>query len=99
MFYYITSGILWVYLILKFYKHSNLFKKLSAKEWLHSIVGFLFAWATASLIILGGGMILKSIQVGSLKTILFIVIILIGLSIAGIILEKCSPKKLEEFYK
>lgn len=98
MFGYIMFGLLLIFSIIKFYKSRALFKQLSKKEWLQYIVGFLFAWLVAVIIIIGGAKLTNSIQIGWLGNILGIIIILIGLACAGFILNKTLPQKIKEFY-
>lgn len=98
MFGYIMCGLILIFSIKKFYKGRALFKQLSKKEWLQYIVGFLFAWLVAVIIIIGGAKLTNSIQIGWLGTILGIIIILIGLASAGFIMNKTLPEKLKEFY-
>ncbi|WP_427107814.1 hypothetical protein [Lysinibacillus xylanilyticus] len=95
---YIMFVLLLIFLIMKFYKSRALFKQLSKKEWLQYIVGFLFAWIVAAIIIIGGSKLTNSIQIGWLDNILTIIIILIGLVSAGFIMNKTSPGKLKKFY-
>lgn len=95
---YITVGLLLILTIMKFYKSRALFKQLSKKEWLQYIVGFLFAWIVAAVIIIGGSKLTNGIQIGWLDNILLIIIILIGLASAEFILNKNLPEKLKEFY-
>ena len=94
----IMFGLLLIFSIMKFYKSRALFKKLSKKEWLQYIVGSLFAWIVAVIIIIGGSKLTNSIQIGWLDNILAIIIILIGLASAGFIMNKTLPEKLKEFY-
>ena len=95
---YIMFSLILIFSITKFYKSRALFKQLSKKEWLQYIVGFLFAWIVAIIIIIGGAKLTNSIQIGWLDTILRIIIILIGLVSAGFIMKKTMPGKLKEFY-
>lgn len=84
--------------IMKFYRSRALFKKLSKKEWLQYIVGFLFAWIVAATIIIGGSKLTNSIQIGWVENILAIIFILLGLASAGFIMSKTLPEKIKEFY-
>ena len=95
---YITVGLLLILTIIKFYRSRTLFKQLSKKEWLQYIVGFLFAWIVAAVIIIGGSKLTNSIQTSWLDNILTIIIILIGLASAEFIINKTLPEKLKEFY-
>ena len=95
---YIMVGLLLILSIMKFYKSRALFKQLSKKEWLQYIVGFLFAWIVAAVIIIGGSKLTNSIQISWLDNILTIIIILIGLASAEFIINKTLPEKLKEFY-
>ena len=95
---YIMVGLLLIFSIMKFYKSRALFKQLSKREWLQYIVGFLFAWIVAAVIIIGGSKLTNSIQTSWLDNILTIIIILIGLASAEFIINKTLPEKLKEFY-
>lgn len=99
---YIMLGLVIIISIIRFYRNrarlKTFFKTLSKKEWLQYITVFLFAWAVAATIIIGGAKLTNTIDLGWISTILGIVIILIGLSIAGVILEKFLPEKVKVFY-
>lgn len=95
---YIMFGLLLIFSSMKFYKSRALFKQLSKKEWLQYVVGFLFAWLVAVIIIIGSSKLTNSIQIGWLDNILTIIIILIGLASAEFIMNKTLPKKVKEFY-
>ena len=98
MFGYIMFGLLLIFSIRKFYKNRAVFKQLSKKEWLQYILGFLFAWMTAALVIIGGSNLTDAIQIAWLNKVLAIIVILIGLALAGYIMNKTLPEKLKEFY-
>ncbi|MGE7952492.1 hypothetical protein [Lysinibacillus xylanilyticus] len=95
---FIMVGLLLIFSILKFYKNRGIFKQLSKKEWLQYIVGFLFAWAVAAIVIIGGSNLTDIIQIAWLNKVLAIIFILIGLAFAGFIMNKTLPEKLKEFY-
>ena len=95
---FIMSGILWIFLIMKFYKNREIFKQLSKKEWLQFGLGFLVAWAVAIIVIMGGSNLTDTMQTAWLVNVLEIVMILIGLALAGLIINKTLPGKLREFY-
>ena len=88
--------------IIRFYKNRarlrTLFKTLSKKEWLQYITVFLFAWAVAFTIIIGGAKLTNTLDLGWISTILGIVIILIALALASFILDKLLPEKVKVFY-
>ena len=98
MFGLIMSGLLWIFLIMKFYKNRSLFKQLSKKERVQFSVGFLVAWAAAVIVIIGGSNFTDTVQISWLVNILEIVIILMGLALAGFIMNKTLPEKIREFY-
>ena len=102
MFAYIMLGLVIIVSIIRFYKNRvrlrTLFKTLSKKEWLQYITVFLFAWAVAATIIIGGAKLTNTLDLGWISTILGIVIILIALSIASFIFEKLVPEKVKAFY-
>ena len=98
MFGLIMSGLLWIFLIMKFYKNRSLFMKLSKKEWLQFGAGFLVAWAVAVVVIIGGSNFTDTVQIAWLVNVLEIAIILMGLVLAGFIMNKTLPEKLREFY-
>ena len=98
MFGFIMFALLLIFSIVKFYKNRSLFKQLSKKEWIQFIVGFLFAWAVAVIIIIGGSKLTDTIQIAWLNKVLAIIFILIGLAFAGFIMNKFLPEKLKEFY-
>lgn len=98
MFGFIMFALLWIVLIVKFYKNRNLFKQLSKKEWIQFIVGFLLAWAIAVIIIIGGSELTGTIQIAWLNKVLAIIFVLIGLAFAGFIMNKFLPEKLKELY-
>lgn len=81
--------------IMKFYRSRTLFKKLSKKEWIQYIVGFLFAWIVSVTIIIGGSKLTNSIQLDWLENILAIIFILLGLASAGFIMSKTLPEKIK----
>ncbi|WP_342573878.1 hypothetical protein MHH37_16705 [Solibacillus sp. FSL K6-1781] len=95
---WILSGLLWLFLIVKFYKNREIFKQLSKKEWLQGGGGFLVAWAVAIFVIMCGSHFTDAIQIDWIANILEIVLILIGLGLAGYIMHKTLPEKLKEFY-
>ncbi|MEX3745554.1 hypothetical protein [Lysinibacillus xylanilyticus] len=95
---FIMVGLLLIFSILKFYKNRGIFKQLSKKEWLQYIVGFLFAWAVAAIVIIGGSNLTDIIQIAWLNKVLAIIFILIGLAFAGFIMNKTLPEKLKEIY-
>lgn len=95
---YILTGFLLIFAIRKFYKYRATFKQLSKKEWLQFGSGFLLAWAGAVFIIIGGSNITDKIEITWLKNLLEIGVILIGLALAGIIMNKVLPNKIKEFY-
>ncbi|MBD8033132.1 hypothetical protein [Solibacillus merdavium] len=95
---FIMSGLLLLFVSMKFYKNREIFKQLSKKDWLQYGAGFLFAWAVAILVIMGGANLTETIQIGWLENVLEFVIILIGLALAGFIMNKTLPDKLREFY-
>ncbi|MEK3763307.1 hypothetical protein [Solibacillus sp. FSL K6-4121] len=92
------SGLLWIFLIMKFYKNRSLFKQLSKKEWVQFSGGFLVAWAAAVIVIIGGSNFTDTVQIAWLVNVLEIAIILMGLALAGFIMNKTLPEKLREFY-
>lgn len=98
MFGYIMFGLLLIFSIRKFYKNRAVFMQLSKKEWLQYILGFLFAWMIAALVIIGGSNLTDAIQIAWLNKVLAIIVILIGLALAGYIMNKTLPEKLKEFY-
>ena len=98
MFGYIMFGLLLIFSVMKFYKNRAVFKQLSKKEWLQYILGFLFAWMIAALVIIGGSNLTDAIQIAWLNKVLAIIVILIGLALAGYIMNKTLPEKLKEFY-
>ena len=98
MFGLIMSGLLWIFLIMKFHKNRSLFKQLSKKEWLQFGAGFLVAWAVAVVVIIGGSSFTDTVQIAWLVNVLEIAIILVGLALAGFIMNKTLPEKLREFY-
>lgn len=98
MFGLIMSGLLWIFLIMKFYKNRSLFKQLSKKEWVQFSGGFLVAWAAAVIVIIGGSNFTDTVQIAWLVNVLEIAIILMGLALAGFIMNKTLPEKLREFY-
>jgi len=83
---------------MKIYKNKEIFKQLSKKEWLQGGVGFLIAWAVAVFIIIGGSNITDMIQITWLNKVSEIILILLGLALAGYIMNKTLPEKLREFY-
>ena len=88
-----------VFSISKFMKHKGLFKQLSKKEWVQYIGGYLCALAVAILIIIGGSTLLDdAIQIDWINKGLKIILILIGLTLAGFMMKKTIPEKLKEFY-
>ena len=99
---YIMLGLVIIISIIRFYRNRarlrTLFKTLSKKEWLQYITVFLFAWAVAVTIIIGGVKLTNTIDLGWIDTILGIIIILIGLTLARFILEKLLPEKVKAFY-
>lgn len=95
---WILNELLSLFLIVKFYKNREIFKQLSKKEWLHGGGGFLVAWAVAILIIIGGSNFTDAIQIVWLSKVFEVVLILIGLGLAGYILHKTLPEKLKELY-
>lgn len=95
---YILTGFLLIFASRKFYKHRTVFKQLSKKEWLQFAAGFLMAWAGAVFIIIGGSNITDLIDITWLKNLVEIGLILIGLALAGIIMNKFLPKKIKEIY-
>ena len=98
MFGFIMFALLLIFSVVKLYKNRSLFKQLSKKEWIQFIVGFLFAWAVAAIIIIGGSKLMDIIQIAWLNKVLAIIFILIGLAFGGLIMNKFLPKKLKEFY-
>lgn len=72
--------------------------KLSKKEWLQFCAGFLVAWAVAVVVIIGGSNFTDTVQIAWLVNVLEIAIILVGLALAGFIMNKTLPEKLREFY-
>ena len=85
--------------ISKFMKHRSLFKQLSKKEWVQYIGGYLCALAVAILVIIGGSNLMDvATQIAWLNKALKIILILIGLTLAGFIMKKTIPEKLKEFY-
>ena len=88
--------------IIRIYKNRarvrTLFKTLSKKEWLQYITVFLFAWAVAVTIIIGGVKLTNTIDHGWIDNILGFIIILIGLILARFILDKLLPEKVKAFY-
>ena len=99
---YIMLGLVIIVSIIKFYRNRErlrtLFKTLSKKEWLQYITVFLFAWAVAATIIIGGAKLTNTLDLGWINIILGLVIILIGMSIASFIFEKLLPEKVKAFY-
>lgn len=95
---WILNGLLSLFLVVKFYKNREIFKQLSKKEWLQGGGGFLGAWAVAILIIIGGSNFTDAIQIVWLSKVFEVVLILIGLGLAGYILHKTLPEKLKELY-
>ncbi|OBW57096.1 hypothetical protein A9986_10145 [Solibacillus silvestris] len=95
---WILNELLSLFLIVKFYKNREIFKQLSKKEWLQGGGGFLVAWAVAILIIIGGSNFTDAIQIVWLSKVFEVVLILIGLGLAGYILHKTLPEKLKELY-
>ena len=98
MFGFIMFGLLLIFSIVKFYKNRRLFNQLSKKEWIQFIATLLFAWAVASIVIIGGAKLTGTIQIAWLNKVLAIIFILIGLNFAGFIMNKTLPIKLKEFY-
>lgn len=98
MFGLIMCGLLWIFLIMKFYKNRSIFKQLSKKEWVQFSVGFLVAWAVAVIVIIGGSNFTDTVQIAWLNKVLAIVFIFIGLALASFIMNKTLPEKLREFY-
>ena len=102
MFAYIMLGLVIVISIIRFYRNRarlrTLFKTMSKKEWLQYITVFLFAWAVAATIIIGGAKLTNTLDLGWISTILGIVIILIALALASFILQKLVPEKVKAFY-
>lgn len=94
----ILSGLLLIYLIVKFYKNREFFKQLSRKEWFQFVTSILLAWAVAVFIIIGGSNLTNMIQISWLNNVLEIILILIGLALAGYIMNKSLPEKLRQFY-
>ena len=98
----IMLGLVVIVSIIRFYRNRarlrTLFKTLSKKEWLQYITVFLFAWAVAATIIIGGAKLTNTLDLGWISTILGIVIILIALALASFILEKLVPEKVKAFY-
>lgn len=95
---WILSGLLSLFLVVKFYKNREIFKQLSKQEWLQGGGGFLVAWAVAIFIIIGGSNFTDAIHIVWLSKIFEVVLILIGLGLAGYILHKTLPEKLKELY-
>lgn len=95
---YVLTGLLVIFSLSKFYKHRQLFKQLSKKEWLQYLVGFLSAWIIAATIIIGGSKLLSTMQVGKFSTVFSIVLILLALVCAGFIMKRTLPEKLKTFY-
>ena len=87
-----------LFCIMKFYKNRNLFKQLTKKEWLQYITGFLCAWAVAAIIIIGGSNLTDNIESVWLNKMIAIGFVLLGLTLAGIIMKKTLPEKLKDFY-
>ena len=83
----ILFGLLVIISIIKFYKNRATFKQLSKKEWLQFIYGFLVAWIVAIVVIIGGKNIIDLIQITWLNKLLAILLILIGLTLAGLIMN------------
>lgn len=94
----IMFGFLLIFSIMKFYKNRGIFKQLSRKEWFQYVAGFLLAWAVAGLVIIGGSKLTDTIQIAWLNKVLAIVVILIGLALAGFMMNKTLPEKLKQFY-
>lgn len=95
---YIMCGLLVIISIMKFYKNRATFKQLSKKEWLQYIFGFLVAWIVAVVVIIGGKNIIDLIHITWLNKLLAILLILIGLTLAGLIMNKTLPQKLKQLY-
>ena len=97
---FILTGFLLIFASRKFYKHRTVFKQLSKKEWLQFAAGFLLAWAGAVfiIIVIGGSNITDMIEITWLNNVLEIGLILIGLALAGIIMNKFLPKKIKQIY-
>jgi len=95
-------GLVIIISAIRFYKNrarlKTLFKTLSKKERLQYIIVFLFAWAVAATIIVGGAKLTNTLDLGWINIILGLVIILIGVSIASFIFEKLLPEKVKAFY-
>ena len=102
MFAYIMLGLVIIVSIIKFYRNrerlKTFFKTLSTKECVQYITVFLFAWAVAATIIIGGTKLTNTLDLGWINIILGLVIILIGVSIASFIFEKLLPEKVKAFY-
>lgn len=95
----IITGLLLMFALLRFYKNRDIFKQLTAKEWLQYIVALIVTIVAAAGFILIGKEFTGGISNESMKLAVQIVIILIGLLIGGLVFNKTMPKKLNEFYK
>lgn len=99
---YIMLSLVIIISIIRFYKSRarlrTLFKTLSKKECLQYMTVYLFACAVAVTTVLGGAELTNTIDLGWIDTILGIIIILIGLTLARLILEKLLPEKVKAFY-
>ena len=95
---FLMFGLLLIFTGMKFYKNREMFKQLSKKDWLQYSAGFLLAWAVAIVVIMGGANFTETIQIGWVENVLEIVIILIGLALAGVIINKTLPEKIRKFY-
>lgn len=95
---FIMSGLLLFFSVMRFYKNRRIFKQLSRREWFQYIAGFLLAWAAAVGVIIGSSTLTDALQIGWLNKVLAIVFVLIGLALAGFIINKTLPEKLRQFY-
>lgn len=98
MFSYILTGILFVMMIVKLYKNRAFFKKLKRNEWLRFITVYVCAWAAAAIVIIGGAALAQPIEADWLRMGIGVVLIIIGLNIAGTIMEKFLPQRFKELY-
>ena len=99
MFTYIILVLIITISIIRFYRNRAFFKTLSKKEWLQYIAAVLLACTIVVTFIFVGAELIEPIEIGWINTILRIVIIFIGLGIAGFLLEKWLPEKVKALYK
>lgn len=90
--------VLLLFTFVKFYKNRALFKQLTGKEWLQTIVVFLLAWTVAIIIVIASSKFTSMIEPTWIKNLLAIFCIIIGLAFGSFIMHKFSPKKVKAFY-